>query len=403
LEERVASVKHESRMRFAAALLAFCVLALSSGARAATEPFTIYAIDAVTGSGAFQGKTMAQAERMYAAIANKAGGINGQPIEMQIVDDQSNPRIAVQLANEIMTHHPAVILGPTIQATCNAVGALATAGPVIYCQSPGLNPPKDSFVFSSGVAITRTIPIAVRYARLSGARRMAFLIANDATGARTEQILDTVLAQPENRSVQVVAREHFEDTALGIEAQLARIKAANADYLYVSAAGTPFQTLIRGLRDAGKTIPVTTSAANMHAEFLTPFGDALPKRVLFNGPVYWGMDPARAGRLQPAIAEYLDAHRAAGIPITPDEFYGWDSTKIVISALQKLGTTATAEQLRSYIANLHGFYGISGEYDFRTGDQHGLGDDATVMLQYDPVHQNFYPVSAPGGTPLRNR
>jgi len=25
------------------------------------------------------------------------------------------------------------------------------------------------------------------------------------------------------------------------------------------------------------------------------------------------------------------------------------------------------------------------------------------MLQYDPVHQNFYPVSAPGGTPLRNR
>ena len=67
------------------------------------------------------------------------------------------------------------------------------------------------------------------------------------------------------------------------------------------------------------------------------------------------------------------------------------------------GTAATPEQLRSYIANLHGFYGISGEYDFRTGDQHGLGDDATVMLQYDPVHQNFFPVSAPGGTPLRNR
>ncbi len=114
--------------------------------------------------------------------------------------------------------------------------------------------------------------------------------------------------------------------------------------------------------------------------------------------------PRCAGRLQPAIAEYLEAHRAAGIPIYAlDEFYGWDSTKIVISALQKLGTAATPEQLRSYIAGLHGFYGISGEYDFRSGDQHGLGDDATVMLQYDPVHQSFYPVSAPGGTPLRNR
>jgi len=383
-------------------LLALFVFTLASGAQAATEPFTIYAIDAVTGTGAFQGKTMAADERMYAALINKAGGINGQPIDIEIEDDQSNPRVAVQLANEIMAKHPAAILGPTIQATCNAVGALvAAAGPVMYCQSPGIRPPKDGFVFSAGVAITRTVPIAVKFARLIGARRMALLIANDATGQSTDEILASVLAQPENRVIAVVAHEHFDDTALDINAQLARIKAANPDYIYLSAAGTPFQTVIRGLRDAGMTMPVTTSAANMHAEFLSPYGDALPQRVLFNGPVYWGMDVDRAGPLRPALTEFLDAHKAAGTPITPDEFYGWDSTKIVISAFQKLGTTATADQVRRYISGLHGFWGISGEYDFRIGDQHGLGDNASVILQYDPAKQVFFPVSGPGGVPLK--
>jgi branched-chain amino acid transport system substrate-binding protein len=383
--------------------LALFVFTLASGAQAAVEPFTIYAIDAETGIGAFQGKTMAADERMYVDVINKAGGINGQPVVLQIYDDQSNPRIDVQLANEIIAKHPAAILGPTIQATCNAVAALvATSGPVMYCQSPGIRPPKDGFVFSAGVPITRTVAIATKYARLSGARRMALLIANDATGQSTDELLAAVLAQPENRVIQVVAHEHFDDNALDINAQLARIKAANADYIYLSAAGTPFQTVIRGLRDAGMTMPVTTSAANMHAEFLSPYGDGLPSKVLFNGPVYWGMDIEHAGPLRPALTEFLDAHKAAGTPVTPDEFYGWDSTKIVLSAFQKLGTAATAEQVRRYLNGLHGFWGISGEYDFRTGDQHGLGDNASVMLRYDPVHQSFYPVSAPGGTPLPN-
>jgi branched-chain amino acid transport system substrate-binding protein len=384
-------------------VLALFVFTLASGAQAATEPFTIYAIDAVTGIGAFQGKTMAADERMYVDVINKAGGINGQPVSIEIMDDQSNPRVDVQLANEIMAKHPAAILGPTIQATCNAVAALAaTAGPVVYCQSPGIRPPKDGFVFSAGVPIVRTVAIALKYARLSGARRMAVLIANDATGQSTDEILAAALARPENRIIQVVAHEHFDDNALDINAQLARIKAANADYIYLSAAGTPFQTVIRGLRDAGMTMPVTTSAANMHAEFLSPYGDALPQKVLFNGPVYWGMDLDRAGPLRPALTEFLDAHKAAGTPVTPDEFYGWDSTKIVLSAFQKLGTAATAEQVRRYINGLHGFWGISGEYDFRGGDQHGLGDNASVILRYDPAHQSFYPVSAPGGTPLPN-
>jgi len=299
-----------------------------------------------------------------------------------------------------MAKHPAVILGPTIQATCNAVGALAVAGPVVYCQSPGIAPPKDGFVFSAGVAITHTIPIAVRFTRLHGTKRMALLIANDATGQRTEQLLDEVLALPENKSIAVVAREHFDDTALDITAQLSRIKGANPDFVYVSASGTPFETLLRGFRDLGVKTPVITSIANMHLEFFTPFIGGLPDGVYFNGPLYYGMALKDAGPMRTALAEYLQAHQDAGLPVTADDAYGWDSAKIVIDALRKLGTGATADQLRRYIAGLHGYYGVYGQYDFRSGDQHGLTDDSTIIIKFNPDKKTFDPASGPGGAVL---
>ena len=383
-----------------AALL--CIASLSAATRtsAAPEPFVIYGIASLTGQGAYQAKVTTAAAKMYAALINKSGGINGQPIELDILDDASNPQVAVQLGNQIMAKHPAVILGPTIQATCNAVGALAGAGPVVYCQSPGIAPPKDSFVFSSGVAITHTIPIAVRFARLHGTKRIALLIANDATGQRTEQLLDQVLLLPENASIGVVAREHFDDTALDITAQLSRIKGSNPDFVYVSASGTPFETLLRGFRDLGLKTPVITSIANMHLEFLTPFIGGLPDGVYFNGPIYWGMDLKNAGPMKGALAEYLQAHADAGLPVTADDAYGWDSAKIVIDALRKLGTGVTADQLRRYIAGLNGYYGVYGRYDFRSGDQHGLTDDSTIIIKFNPDRRTFDPASGPGGAVL---
>jgi hypothetical protein len=70
--------------------------------------------------------------------------------------------------------------------------------------------------------------------------------------------------------------------------------------------------------------------------------------------------------------------------------YTWDPARIIISGLRKLGPNATPEQLRDYIASLHSFAGVSGAYDFSVGDQHGLTQDAQIVVRYDPT--------APGGT-----
>jgi branched-chain amino acid transport system substrate-binding protein len=71
-----------------------------------------------------------------------------------------------------------------------------------------------------------------------------------------------------------------------------------------------------------------------------------------------------------------------------------------MSAYKQIGADATAAQIRDYIANLHGFGGVNGSYDFRTGDQHGLGPDSVVVVKWSPSAGAVSAASGTGGKPL---
>ena len=62
---------------------------------------------------------------------------------------------------------------------------------------------------------------------------------------------------------------------------------------------------------------------------------------------------------------------------------------IAVDALRHLGTNATADQIHDYVEGLHGFAGIQGVYDFRNGDQRGLGDAANALFRWDAVKNDF--------------
>ena len=73
---------------------------------------------------------------------------------------------------------------------------------------------------------------------------------------------------------------------------------------------------------------------------------------------------------------------------------------IVIDALRKLGPNATAARLRSYIAGLANFPGISGIYNYPAVPQRGLGVDDAVITRWNAQAKSFDWVSAPGGALL---
>ena len=242
----------------------------------------------------------------------------------------------------------------------------------------------------------------MRYFRLKGLTKFALITTTDASGQDYIRVVDYSLGLSENKTVSVVDRETFSAGDLSVAAQISHIKAANPQVIFAYATGTPFGTVLQGLSEAGLDVPVITAGVNVSPVLLERFKTYLPKAEMVAGVAsFFNRNREPSDPLKGPIDEFYATLGAAGLKPTAASAFTWDSARIIVSALRKLGPNVTAEQLRDYIANLHDFAGVSGVYDFRIGDQHGLTQDAEIVVRYDPAAPGATRVvSQQGGAPL---
>jgi branched-chain amino acid transport system substrate-binding protein len=389
-------------------VLAF-LLAIAVGSTsvvsAQPQPFTIDVILPLTGSSAFLGHDLAIALQVYERQVNRTGGVRGRPVRFAIVDDASDPATTVSLINQILARHPSVIIGPSGAGPCGAVAPLVAGGPVVYCLSPNFNPKSGSYVFASSVSSEYQVPVMVKYARLRGMRRLAFITATDASGMAADTLAQAAVTANARYGVQTVADERFAPTDINVAAQIARIKAAEPQAIFVWAVGGAFATVLQGLRDAGMSDAVVfTNPVNMNAQLLEKYSAFSTRELLSTGLRYQAAEQLRPGPLKEASAQFLAAYRDQGLAPTALSAYAWDPARIVVEALRSIGTDATPAQLRDYLESLHGFVGLNGVYDFRSGNQHGLTDTATIMMSWNARDRSFSAVSeAAGALPAGRR
>jgi len=375
----------------------FSLIALASPVRSQENPYEINVILPLTGPGAFIGQTHQKELRAVESVVNKAGGINGRPIRFVFFDDQTNPQVSVQLSNALIAKKVPIVMGSLLSAMCKAMMPLFANGPVQYCLSPAIYPPKGSYTFSSSISTQDLLVATLRFFKAKGWKRVASLNSTDASGQDGDAALADALKLPENRDVTLVDAEHFNPSDVNVSAQLAKIKAANPQVLIVWVPGTPFATALRGLQGAGLDVPIIASSANMVTSQLKEYVGFMPKQLFFPGLSY-AANVARSPRVGQAQRIWLNAIKAEGM--TPDLQSGlsWDPAMIVVDALRHVGTNATPQQIRNYIENLHDFAGITGIYDFRVGNQRGIGVDDVVMIRWNPSTGAWIAASKPGGT-----
>jgi branched-chain amino acid transport system substrate-binding protein len=385
------------------ALVALCaVVALSAGPASSATPYNIEVILSLTGTYAFVGNADAAGFKVFENLANAHGGLRGQPIHFNVHDDQSSPQTAVQLSQQLVSEHPAVVLGSNGGSLCSAMMPVFKDGPVQYCLVPSIYPPKDGYVFASQVALDPFVNGMIRYLKLRGWTRLAIVSSTDGSGKVDDDSTNSVLKYPENSNVQIVDWEHFNPTDISIAAQAAHVKASSAQAVIVWSAGTAFGTVLRGLGEAGVTLPVETTNANMHSAQLAQYLGFYPKELLMPGVPYLVPNLPSSSPLRRPIAEFFDAFTAANVKPDPGSApFIWDAASIILSGLRKIGPSATASDLKTYILGLKNFPGIDGVYDFSRGDGHGLSDQSVVMASWNSSSKEFFAVSGMGGIPLK--
>ena len=382
----------------AAALVAAGALCAPPVVAAPDEPFEINVILPMTGGGAFLGKQDAATLGIIESRVNKTGGIKGQPIKFHVYDDQSNPQIAVELTNQLRAKNVAVILGTQLVGGCNAMAALVKDGPVVYCYSPSIYPEPGSYMFSGNIASRDMVAVSVRYFRERGWKKIGVLNPTDATGQDADRSVDAVFAEPDNREMTIVAREHFNLSDLSVAAQMSRIKAAGAQAMIVWVTGTQLSTALHGALDAGiADLPLMTSTGNLLYAQLESLSSVIGENVLFPATPGDAPDALPPGDLRATVTAYQEAVKAAGIRPDQGVTLAWDPTWIVIAALRKFGTSATPAQIRGYIASLRGYPGVNGVYDFQASPQRGLNSSSVIMVRWVKDKGNWVSVSRPGG------
>lgn len=387
--------------RLLVALLCALVLGVAP-VSAQVAPVTVNVIINLTGPNAFVGAQYGTALRVLEQMVNTTGGIGGRPLHFEFLDDQTSVSNAVQLATQVIAAHPSIVIGAAQTATCAAIAPLFANGPVDYCLSTAYTPVPKGYVFASAAPLMTAVgPATVRFTRLRGWKRIAVINATDATGQASDKMLSEALKLPENKDVTYVTIEHFGPTDISVAAQAQRIAAVHPDAVICLAGGTPFGTVLHGLYDAGVKVPVVTSGANLDPAQMQQYKSFLPPAIYFNSWTYMGRDALPPGKLRETVDQFYSAYKAAGQRVTPASGFAWDPGWITISALRKLGPSATAEQIHQYLENLSGFNGVDGTYDFRGGDQHGLTDSAVIMVGWDATKNDFVVASKPGGLPLK--
>jgi branched-chain amino acid transport system substrate-binding protein len=374
----------------------------TAGAARAADPVVIPVILPLSGGAAFLGQGERDALQLQAKVINAAGGIGGAPVQFDVHDDQSSPQVAVQLAAQVATRSPPIVLGSALVAMCNAIAPVLKNGPVLYCLSPGIHPAAGSRVFTSFISTHDLAAALIRYYRGHGFTRLAMIVSSDASGQDGKQGFEDILKLPENAGVSLVASEQFNPTDVSVTAQVEKMRDAEPQAVIVWTSGAPMGTVLKAIVQVGLDVPVATTDANMTYAQMKQYAAFLPKEMLFLSSEWPPHGPSLT--LDPAVVaaqeKMFGAYQAAGVQPDIAAALAWDPGLLAIAALQSQGRNATPEQVRTYLAGVTRWGGINGVYDFQAVPQRGLNEDDGVVTRWQPDKGNWVIVSKPGGAPL---
>jgi len=392
----------KSMFRLAVAAVAALSIAAPAGALAAAAPsgppVEISAILSTTGVASFIGTAEAKALEVMQAQVNAGGGIHGRPLHFNILDDTSNPQVTVQLVSQLIAQKVPLFVGPMTPPAClAAAGLIAQTGPVSICLNPFGHPPPGSYQFNPFADSYEVATAAVRYFREHNLTRVAMINATDGTGRDSDLAFNYAFKLPENRSMSLVAQEHYAAGDVSVSAQIAHIKAANPQAIISYNTGTPFGTVLRGLHDAGMDLPVVTTGGNMTLGQMKSYADFLPTDMLFGGQISFAPGDIAPGPIHDNQLALLASLTHAGLKFDGGYAIVWDPALLAVEVMRHLGADATPAAARAYLANIHGWTGTDGVYDFAGYPQRGIGANTVLIMRWNPTTQRFDPASRRGG------
>lgn len=348
----------------AAAVLLAAVPALPA---AAQEPVRIGLITTLSGPPGYLGEDMADGFRL--AIDQEGGTLGGVPVELTVEDDGLNPGNARQIADRMIRQDGAEILtGIIFSNVAGVVAPLTVQRDRFYVSSnagpsplAGARCHENYFVVSwQNDAMHETAGIAANNAGYGSA---IVMVPNYQAGK------DAVAGFKRHYDGEILEEIYTQLTQTDYAAEIARIRAADPDVVFYFLPGGLSINFLKQYDQAGlmEEIPIIAPMVSMEARILQGVGEAARG---MNATSFWNADLDNAANRQ-FVAAYREA---TGREPTPWAAQGYDTARLIASALAETGGAVTADP-DAFRAAMRAadFDSIRGDFEFQP-NQHPVQD-----------------------------
>jgi branched-chain amino acid transport system substrate-binding protein len=239
---------------FASAIVA--ALGLSSPLHA---QLTVYipAILELSGAGAVSGTNFRDGMLLAIDEINAKGGILGRKIDTPLLDTQSDAGVSRAQVQKVLDNNPYVILGPVFSGSVLVDMALTQAAEIpeiVGGEAAAITQKNDPYVFRTSFGQQFSMPKIANYIRDGvKAKSVAIVWVNNDFGKGGH---DTFVKEMAARNIKVAADVSTESGQVDFSADVVKVKAANAEAIFVYLNEEESARFLREGKKQGITAPL---------------------------------------------------------------------------------------------------------------------------------------------------
>ena len=304
-------------------------LALAGAAQAQIHVATV---GPMTGSYAAVGTQMKAGAEQAVADINKAGGVNGQQLILEIGDDACDPKQAVSVANQMASKKVAVVAGHYCSGSSIPASKVYGEEGVLQISPASTNP---RYTDDGGWNTFRVCGRDDQQGAIAGkflattfkGKKIAILHDNSAYGKGLADETQKGLAANGGKEAMYAAYTPGERDYSAI---VSRMKQAGIDVIYVGGYHTETGLIARQAKEQGMNVTVVGGDALATAEFWQIAGPAGEGTIMT-----FPADP----RKRPAAAAVVAEFKAKGFDPEGYTLYTYAALQIWAEAAKKAGST----------------------------------------------------------------
>ncbi|HEV3087121.1 MAG TPA: ABC transporter substrate-binding protein [Candidatus Elarobacter sp.] len=353
---------------------------------AAGEPILIGATVSESGPGATLGRPEADSIQMAVDEINKAGGVNGRPLQATILDDESSATTAVNNTRKLLDQHVVAIIGSSLTQTSLAMIPLATQAkvPMISLASSAqvIQPVADrQWIFKMPITDFHVAQAMQEYMRKRKQTHVAVIYRNDDYGKTG---LSHFRDAGKNFGFDVVDAEAIDARASDATTQLTHIKAANPQAIVAWTTLPSAAVIIKGYRELGLNVPIYYSDGAATGVFPQQAGAALNGAYIASTKINVADALPNNDPQKKLLVHYIDAFVKGypkDAPVSIFGGFGYDSVYVLKQALQRAKSTE-GEKVRQALERTD-YLGVTGQFRMSGGDHNGLSVFSLVLTQIE--------------------